>query len=198
MPVALLNPYCTLAQLREELKNSDAANDDVFNRSINEASRWVDDYTGRDFFEHAYVAVPLEIDKHDDLIFDELLFLPYKPILTLQTVIEAGVALAVNVDYIQKPEVLVRIGGKWFAGELPADRIKLTGWFGYDQDANPAVVPLDIPEQVRKATLIVAAVFSGQYRKEVVGLDGQKTVIEQRTIPDTVKDMLRRKQPLFM
>src|SRR6266404_9568371 len=49
MPVTLINPYCPLAQLKDELKikQSDTSADDHLLDSINQASRWIDRYTGR-------------------------------------------------------------------------------------------------------------------------------------------------------
>lgn len=59
-----------------------------------------------------------------------------------------------------------------------------------------SVVPTGIPGHIVHATRLVAAAFSGQNRKETVGLDGVKTSILTNEIPKTVFQILGRQAPL--
>src|SRR5579862_5897465 len=82
MSVQLVNPYCSNAQVRSYIRNQDASIDDQINFAINAASRWIDEYKGRDYFEHDYSAAPgLLIDDWMERATGNTLWLPYAPVV---------------------------------------------------------------------------------------------------------------------
>lgn len=224
MPEVLINPYCSVADVQAELKNhntafgSDVASD-VITLAINRASRWVDDYKARDYFLHDHSSTVLTITLWDAITMENRLYLPFPNIITLTEVVEGGITLTLNTDFIyeydrKRREViaLIRLGGslvsfltsenmspdpRWMIGEPPSGVVTLKGKFGYDQ-ATSAAVPTGIPQEIQWATIQVAAAFTGHNRKEVVGVDGTKESIIDRSIPKTVYDLLGRKGPILV
>jgi hypothetical protein len=294
---ALVNPYCSLEDVKAQIKNSDAKLDDDLKRAINWASRWVDEYTARDWFfhDHQLEADELTVDDHDNRVFGRELFLPYSPVIAIVSVYEGTELLVAGEDYTVKDHKLIRLGGDWAVGEQLDELIVIRGAFGYHQttyypasdagdvadqlsdwrfnefwegtrhwqleagrvvkvasshanigagtllctgsrsddgtvdlvgsgasgsvvvaysapdssDGNNLLTPSgtkvvdttaipDLPQHIRLATAMVAAAFCGHNRKDVVGLDGQKTEIQDRDIPVTVKQMLGRKGRLLI
>lgn len=223
MPEVLVNPYCSVAEVQAELKNhntafgSDVAAD-VITLAINRASRWIDDYKCRDYFLHDHSSEVLTITLWDAITMENHLYLPFPNIITLTEVVEGGIVLTENKDFIRfydkkKREAisLIRLGGtlisflyrenlspqpRWMIGEPPSGLVTLKGKFGYDQGSS-AAIPTGIPEEIRWATIQVASAFTGQNRKEIIGVDGTKESIIDRTIPKTVYDVLGRKGPIL-
>lgn len=194
MPYTLVNPYCTLAQLKECLKrgSSDTDNEDALNKSIYDASRWIDQYTGRDYFYHDHSSTGLTFDDTADVDGAKLYF-PYSPVISITEVVVAGVTLVSGTDYrlIQPPNAvsyLRHLGTGWTLYQ-PDGLAVIKGTFGYFQ-ASSSAVPTGIPGHISWATMEVAAAFSGQHRKEVAGLDGMKTSVLTNTIPKSVFDIL--------
>lgn len=195
--MALKNPYCTVAQVQAELRNTEATLQTQIEDAINQASRWIDDYLRRDFFQHDFSATPLRVSKWDQAVFDEILFLPYRPVIELTVVKEGDTILTVDVDYFVKEGRLIRLGGKWAVGEPPEEDIELTGKFGYAQAASTDV-PTDIPPQIQRAAILVAAAFSGHNQKEIVGLDGSKEQVIDKNIPKAVFDILGKRRSVIV
>ncbi len=193
----MTNPYCTVAQVQAELRNSNSALSSQIEDAINQASRWIDDYLRRDFYQHDFSLTPLRVSKWDQAVFDAVLFLPYRPVIELTAVKEGDTALTADVDYIVKEGRLIRLGQNWYVGEPPDEDIELTGKFGYAQ-ASAAVVPTGIPEQIVRASILVAAAFSGHNQKEIVGLDGSKEQVVDKAIPKTVFDILGKRRSVIV
>lgn len=84
-----VNPYIPLAAIIEELKMkpSDVASTpgrtDELLGAIDRASRWVDEYTGRDWILHDYTVTPVVFDQFTDNVFDRDAFMPQTPIVTI-------------------------------------------------------------------------------------------------------------------
>jgi hypothetical protein len=72
----------------------------------------------------------------------------------------------------------------------------LRGTFGYAQ-ANSASVPTGIPLFITKAAILAAAAFTGHNQKSVVGLDGQKNEVIDKSIPKVVFDILGKRRPIL-
>jgi hypothetical protein len=296
----LLNPYCSLDELKHELKFtlSDTARDDELKEAINNASRWIDQYMGRDFFYHNHLLSPLELDSFD-AVYENEVFVPFRPILSISEVSLAGTVLVSGTDYVAKgvlatrADRLILLSGPWNLSR-PDRLLSIKGEFGYRQistsvteagdtgdqvatwslqnlgmnvmywgltplggvsvqidiwsdaahtnriatgtgdspgtialtqdnssgvsgsvvvsgtaeDLDPAntltpivdtaVVPQGMPQHISHATRVVAAAFSGHNRKEVAGLDGQKTELLDNRIPKTVYDILGKKLPVMI
>jgi hypothetical protein len=58
--VAIVNGYCTLAELKTALAITDAVDDVSLNAAINTTSRMIDDYTNRFFYKDGTVQAPVE------------------------------------------------------------------------------------------------------------------------------------------
>lgn len=306
MATTLRNPYCTVEEVKRELKFevTDVSRDDDIKLAINNATAWIDEYTGRDYRFHDHSIEGLEFDENSDIDGNHL-FLPNMPVIGITSVTLGGVTLIDGTDYklirVRNGEnYLSSLNGDWDLSQ-PDNTLLVYGTFGYrqtsywtvteagdtanqlsswtlnnldsdavlywrlaeeslteckleifleeehtnliasgvglknstitleeqnasgvtgsvtvaytaddDDDANTLTpiepstdtteVPQDIPPFIRFAAAQVAAVLSGHDRKEVVGLDGQKTVILNNQIPKTVYDTLgtRRKNSVMI
>lgn len=197
--MTLVNPYCTLEALKWELKfpQADTSKDDELKAAINDASRWIDNRTGRDFFFHDHTTVPLVLDEYD-AIFEGALFLPYRPVITI-TSLSAGAALLTSgTDYrwVAGGDRVYRLGASWLPARV-GNLITVYGTFGYPQ-ATTADVPTGLPGYITHAARLVAAAFSGHNRKEIVGLDGNKMEVFTKEIPKLVLDALGAKVPVII
>lgn len=154
MPVTLINPYLTLAELKDELKipQSDVSKDDTLNTAINLASRWVDEYRGRDYYGHDHRgeagigsvpgfpgSAPLTFDKFSDKAYDETLFIPFGEPREIYELKENGQTLTKGTHFTFREPPLVRerkiwrLGTKWQVGEPPTNIISIKGKFGGNQ-----------------------------------------------------------------
>jgi hypothetical protein len=195
MAVALLNPYCSLGELCHELnRDAPVAGDeqDELHEAINNASRMVDSYKGRDYYQHDYSSTPLLLDQFGGWFVGDTLFLPYAPIISLTAVSLAGAAWVSNVDYFTdfQGNRIVRLSGTgWDEVKRPDSLLSITGKFGYAQ-ATSADVPVGMPGNIKLAARLIAAALSGQNRKEMIGLDGSKMEFIDRVIPKTAYEAL--------
>jgi len=202
--MALLNPYCTIDELKHELKLpvADVSKDSELEEAINNASRWIDDRMGRDFFYHDYSSTPLVLDEFD-AVYDGEIFPKFRPIIEITALSQAGVAYVDGTDYVwkaadaHKPDRIIRLGGGLWAPSRPDHLISINGKFGYVQ-ASSAAIPTGLPGRIAHAARLVAAAFSGHNRKEIVGLDGQRTEVFTKDIPKLVLDMLGARVPLLV
>lgn len=193
--MALSNPYCTLGQLQKEIKNTDADSDaDVLawhQDCINRASRFVDDYTHRDFLFHDYSATALPVEPRW-ILGNEIWFpWPIKTLteLTVDTVAQstddytfkAGKRKLVNVEDLPK----VEYQSGW---------VSVKGTFGYGTGADTTAPPVDagFPHAITRATVLIAAAFSADNRKEVAALDGTRTSLLDTNISNEAYHLLNR------
>lgn len=180
--MALENPYCSVADVQARCRDKDAALVPTIEAGINAASRFIDDYKGRDYLYHNHSSTPLKISRFDGAILGEVLFLPYIPIITLTSVVVAGTTWLADDDYVAlDSRRLCSLDGEW-PTLTPPDYIVLTGTFGYVQ-ATSAAVPTGLPEHIRAACSMIAAALADQLQKDQIGLDGQRISISDREIP---------------
>lgn len=208
MPVyAPINPYITLTELRQELKMKSAdvpAGSDVEEdllRAIDNASRWVDEYTQRDYLFHDHGTAPLEFDQFSPGVFDFQIFPPFSPIITVTKLVYGGTELTAGTDYAVENQLASRqrinnLKGAWKPNRVDA-LLQLYGTFGYVQ-ASAIVPPTGLPGRITIATRWVAAAISGRNRKEVVGLDGVKQVLEDSAIGKQVYALLGKPAPILI
>jgi hypothetical protein len=200
-----VDPYILLAELRQELKmkptdvpvGSDIEEDML--RAIDNASRWVDSYTQRDFLFHDFSVTPLEFDQFNG--FDGFIFPPYTPIISVTKLVFAGTELVLGTQYSVENQLPQRqrinnLCGAW-KPRRPDRLLQLYGTFGYVQ-SNHAVPPTGLPGSITLATRWVAAAISGRNRKEVVGLDGIKQTLEDSAIGKQVYALLGKRSPILM
>jgi len=226
MSYTLVNPYCSLAQLKDELKRgqSDTSVDDELNEAIVNASRWVDRHMGRDFFFHDQTVTALTFDQFSSKVFGSMVILDW-PILTLTEVLVGTTAQTLNTNFCVQGDaphenrILQRLlstdtsflslstgrPNEWVLSR-PDAILSIKGTFGYVQ-ATSAAIPTGIPSHISHATRLVAAAFSGHNRKQVVAAGGghedsfpdgeTKVDFIDRSIPRIVYRMLGRQVAKF-
>ena len=166
-----VNPYISLSELIEELKMkasdvpSGSSTEDDLLRAIVNASRWVDDYTRRDFFFHDFTVTPMVFDQFDEGVYDRRIFPRFQPILSITEINANGIVLVEATDYVVKNhdednQTIFCSQGSWFlnnAGWWPSrDRmtIEIKGTFGYSQQASvPVTEEGDDADQLQNWTL---------------------------------------------
>lgn len=193
-PYVATNPYITVEELVEELKGAmpDETTDEgkldavKFNRAIESASRLVDEYTQRDYFLHDYVTVPIILDQFSQGVFDDKIFLPHDPVLSITGLTVGTEAYVADTDYSVdlKQGIIHSLRGKWYPSR-PDGLVKIYGTFGYAQ-ADPEDVPAGLPGKVIIATRVAAAFLSGDARKEFFPIDGEGPItVAMHTMPKT-------------
>lgn len=158
-----INPYISLTELREELKFkasdvvSGSALEDELLRVIDRASRWVDEHTGRDFFFHDHRVTPLTFHQFSDEVVEDMVFLPFSPVIAITELSEAGEVREENADFVcgtgADEGIIIRVGGEWSptAGE---GVLSIKGTFGYEQPAShPVTKAGDTGSQLGAITL---------------------------------------------
>ena len=200
MPVALLNPYCTLAALCQELKiDAPTSGNDPFDElqtAINNASRYIDQYKGRDYINHVYTAeAPLVIDQFSGDVFGDTLFFKPGPCREITSVTEGTTTLVSGTDFCLADEgmTLRRLGGDWHPFR-PDNLLTIVCKLGFAQTATTDVPAFsDKFLYIGHCARLIAAAISGHNKKEGVGLDGNKFDIITTSIPKTVFEMLGRR-----
>lgn len=200
MPVTLDRPYCDLLDVQEITGNSESEAADTLRRAINAASRLVEDETGRGFwfYDHAETAyaVPRKC------VVGEFVSLPF-PVITLTAATLDGVAVDVGALYLsdQQDSTTTLVNSTdW--GAIPfTGAITLTGTFGHalieasEEEGSPdpaQTAPPTIPASVRRATALIAAALSNEWRRERVALDGSRESMLETRIPAEALTLLRR------
>lgn len=195
----LENPYCTVDQVRKELKNSTPGIDEQIEDAINAVSRFIDDHRGRDYFQHDHTSTPVLVDKYDSAaLVREVLFLAslkptLSPIITLTSVTVAGELWILNTDYMVKDSRLICLDGNW-SDYIPnaTDKISILGKFGYAQSLS-SDVPTGLPAHINKAAIQGAATLSGHNRKEWIDALGTKQSKIESSFPKTFWDLLGKR-----
>jgi hypothetical protein len=202
MAVTLDRPYCTLAELKEFLRiaTTNTDKDDTLKRAINNASRYIDDATGRIFYEKSLTDYYLptyyggEGWRITDLQPGETgggkIWAAYKPIISITELVEDAVTLVENSDfYIDKNfGCIVRAENNW---DNEPRAIKITGTFGYetDDDQTPADT---MPGDIRECCKEIAARRSGEFIQVVQQEDGSISEFQNRSMPAWVKEILNK------
>lgn len=211
MPFIATNPYISLAELAEELKApipdpsletepeeiaKVQAELDKWHRAIERASRFVDDWLGEDFFEHDYSTVPLIFDQFSKGVYSEKIFLPSKPVIAITRIDYGTETFVADTDYVVDPSGIVyNVRGNWNPSR-PDGLVKIYGTFGFPQD-DPESVPAGLPSKVVIATRLMAAVWTGDLKKEFVPFEGDPVSITQQEIPKTVFTVLGKRMPIL-
>ncbi len=151
-----VNPYISLADLREELKMKPAdipsgstIEDDLL-QAIDNASRWIDDYTRRDFFYHDFTVNPMVFDQWDSGIFERTLLPRCTPIISISEIRrEDDSVLVEGTDFVVKKDEpdfqqIVCLTGNWFPSSIlwqgtQRRTLSIKGTFGYVQNVSVPV-----------------------------------------------------------
>lgn len=201
MSYALVNPYISVEELAEELKaavpESGSETEDKYKRAIWRASRWVDEYTREDYFKYDHTVTPIELDQFSKGVYDARIFLPRKPVISIIELLVGETVLDDETEYRVDAEagIIYSLIGDW-APRRPGATIKIYGTFGYAQ-ASSSAVPTGLPGKVVIATRLIAAVYTGDAKKELYGLDGQINEIATVEIPKQVFQILGKQMPIL-
>lgn len=212
MAYTAVNPYISVEELCEELKipvpgasDTNPSTDELM-RAIDRASRWVDEYTHRDYFFHDFTTDPIIFDQFSDGVYVDgngrtIVFLPYSPIISVSEISVSGTVQVVGDHYsvgARGQDGVIYATSGWALGS--GQTIAIKGTFGYSQGVTPdhSSVPVGLPGKVTIATRLVAAAFSGHNRKEFMGLDGSKETVINTEIPKTVFKMLGAQMPILV
>jgi len=198
--MALYQPYCTADDVHGHTKNFDIATD-VTERSINMASRYVDEYTGRLFHYYDHSSTAYKVP-NVDFIGGTHIYLPF-PILSLASVsAEEEEVDSDNYEFSEKPSgykhrsvlelkstvTIDFLGQKTISASSNAE---VKGTFGFTS-TNQNTVPDDtqFPAGIRRATTLIASAFSEHNRKEQIALDGTRVAVASYNVPDEATDIL--------
>ena len=215
--VELVNPYTLVSDVQDECRNSnDVGAANKMANAINRASRYIDDYCHTDFLFHDCTTNPLEVQP--DWAQGQSIFPPW-PILTLTAITflnppEPYIVPPINYMVWTQgyfPEIqMAEAWGKFWArvyGEInrvgrldPVHRIQLTGTFGLPADTtNPGTVPPPtLPYAIRRSCTLIAARWSGEYRKEQIGFGGERVTVVDEKIPEEATKLLQKYRYLFV
>lgn len=216
MPTTLLHPYCTLAQVQAECENNDPECREAFHVAINSASRWIDWHCRRDFLYHDHTTEPLSVKQ--SWLARHVIYLPW-PILSL-TEVKTGyganlTALAAGEYSFENPlhgatsrifraapwqpaEAFTRLVPPERVFELPP-AITLKGDFGYapaltgegeEATVDPTRPSPALPSPINRACTVLAAVWSGKARKDIVDASGTRQSVAMKNVPTQIMEML--------
>ena len=184
MPSTLDKPYTTVDDVRAEIRSRDTDITDKLIDSINLASRWIDSYCGTDFWYHNYATTPYAAE-----VIGKLIVLPW-PVITLtkieygeKTLIANLVVSSRRIDITAYLAELIEVE-EWMLANV-------YGTFGYALNAGSTTSPpISIPASVRRASTLIASAWSGEYRVEKIGLDGQRVSVAESNIPKDALQLL--------
>lgn len=201
----LLRPYCTLrdAQTEAGTNDPDSALDLIL--EINKASRWIDDHCKRDFLFHDHSTTAFVVPESWCAL--GVIYFPW-PIITLTEIKVGGELFAPSLyRHSRRPSSAtskIERDGVWLSASAPsvglpgatlhrmAPLIELKGTFGFapasvKPNENPSP---DLPAVVSQACAAIAAIRSGQVRREITGPGGTREAITVRSVPKSVLDPL--------
>jgi hypothetical protein len=189
--MAITNGYCTLNEVKAALRITDATDDTLIEGAIEGASRRIDGYTGRFFYQKSAAIKMYARDIYTLLLQDDL----YQ-ITTLKTDDDGDGTYedtwTLNVDYQLQPlnatlqnrpyNRLTAIGGKTFPiviqPEIPA--VEVTGIWGWGA----------IPDDVNQACILLAMRGFARYNAALGVVGFADMAIQVRSVDPDVRDML--------
>jgi len=198
--MAVYNPYCTTEDVQLHIKNNDIAPSLVEN-SISEASRYVEEYTGRFFHKYDYTTDGYQVPALD-FIEGKHIYLPFPVISVTELFIDGNLITSDVYDFPQKPvkynhrsviEITVEKTSDFLGqvSQIKTSNALVKGIFGFTATSS-VDIPDDIqfPSGIRRATTLIASTFTENNRKEQVTLDGSRTSLATFTIPDEAHSIL--------
>lgn len=189
MPI--VNGYCTLAEVKSALRISDSADDSLLEKAIEGASRRIDGYTGRFFYQQTatiqlYARDIYALQLQNDLV----------SITTLKTDDEGdgtfNTTWTANTDYQLQPlnavlqsrpyNRIVAVGGKTFPimilPDLPG--VEINGVWGWSA----------IPNDVREACVLLSMRGFARYNAALGVVGFADMAIQVRSVDPDVRDLL--------
>lgn len=189
--MAITNGYCTLAEVKAALRISDSTDDTLLEGAIEGASRRIDGYTGRFFYQTTNTVKMYARDVYTVLLQNDLV-----SVITLKTDDDGDGTYedtwTLNVDYQLQPlntalqsrpyNRITAIGGKTFPivvqPEIPA--VELNGVWGWGA----------IPDDVNQACILLAMRGFARYNAALGVVGFADMAVQVRAIDPDVRDML--------
>lgn len=196
MPEVLDKPYCSLADVQgvAGVDGTESDSDDNLIKGINLASRTVDELCGRSFWFNDFTVDAYLVPRRQ--VIGDLAFIPFE-VIELTEVKLDDVEIDLAEIYAPAGVMSLQYSGNW--GSYPfTSKLELFGTFGFmlrvDGDDEPVLTepPLTLPASIRRATALIAAAFSNEWRKDRVSPDGTRESLLEVRIPAEAKDLLRQ------
>lgn len=189
--MAITNGYCTLAEVKSALRISDATDDTLLENAIEGASRRIDGYTGRFFYQQSatismYTRDIYTVQLQNDLVSVTTLKTDDNGDGTFETTWTA------NTDYQLQPlntvlqtrpyNRIVAVGGKTFPIMIQPDLpgVQVNGVWGWSS----------VPDDVREACVLLSMRGFARYNAALGVVGFADMAVQVRSIDPDVRDML--------
>lgn len=181
--MAIVNGYCTEADLQRVLTRTVTASDEnytLLQDTITRASRFIDEMTGTFWYQRTITSEEIDcFDMSDNRFYiDDSQSKLYCPsaIINISSIVEDGVTLTENVDYtVYKSSGVIIRNGYW-SGEKKG--VVVSGVFGFSST----------PAHVARWCVSVAEVFSGLATRSFTDSDGNQLDIQKNNLPKSLID----------
>lgn len=189
--MAIENGYCTLAEVKSALRITDSTDDTLLEKSIEGASRRIDGYTGRFFYQDTATIQLYARDIYGLQLQNDLV-----SVTTLKTDDDGDgtfeTTWTANTDYQLQPlnatlqtrpyNRVIAVGGKTFPimvlPELPG--VEINGVWGWSV----------IPDDVREACVLLSMRGFARYNAALGVVGFADMAIQVRSVDPDVRDML--------
>ena len=207
----LFKPYCKIEDVKAYIRNSEY-DDGFYAQAINQASRMVDKFTQRNYWQNDYRTTAYRATD----VYEKTVYFPF-PIRTI-TEVKVGDAVVSKEDYFFKSIEdeqdarnfyieLEHISDSDLSNLASVDlinndinatpkKVMVKGLFGYTVRTT-SQMPIDplFPAEVRRATTMIAGTLTDQFRKESVDKDGNRQNLLETMIPyDAIKLLKKSKR----
>jgi hypothetical protein len=188
--VAITNGYCTLSEVKAALRLTDNTDDALLENAIEGASRRIDGFTGRFFYQQAATITFYANDSY---------FLPTRDLVSITTLKTDDdgdgsyeTTWTVNTDYVLNPldaalqtrpyRRVVATGGKTFPlTTVPAlALVQINGTWGWPS----------VPDDVREACVLLSSRGFARYNAALGIVGFADMAMQVRAVDPDVRDML--------
>jgi len=189
MPI--VNGYCTLAEVKSALRITDSTDDSLLEKAIEGASRRIDGYTGRFFYQQSATISMYTRDIYTVQLQNDLV-----SVTTLKTDDNGDGSFentwTVNTDYQLQPlntvlqsrpyNRVVAVGGKTFPIMIQPDLpgVQINGVWGWSA----------VPNDVREACVLLSMRGFARYNAALGVVGFADMAIQVRSVDPDVRDML--------
>jgi len=189
--MAITNGYCTLSELKAALRIVDNVDNTLLENSIEGASRRIDSYCGRYFYQQTktvkiFARNELQVFLRDDLVSITTLNTDDAGNQTFSGTWTANTDYALepyNADLLGIPYYRVTaVGGKTFPFFIapPLPGVRITGVWGYPT----------VPDDVREACVLLAARGFARYNAALGVVGFGDMALQVRAVDPDVRDYL--------
>lgn len=189
--MAIENGYCTLAEVKSALRITDSTDDSLLEKAIEGASRRIDGYTGRFFYQQSATISMYTRDIYTVQLQNDLV-----SVTTLKTDDDGDGTFedtwTANTDYQLQPlntvlqsrpyNRVVAVGGKTFPIMIQPDLpgVQINGVWGWSA----------VPDDVREACVLLSMRGFARYNAALGVVGFADMAIQVRSVDPDVRDML--------